>query len=137
MPIRPENKARYPADWQQIRMRILARAGNCCERCRVANHAWGYREGETFHRVSKPAIIEAVRSGREWVKPPIQWGPHKIIEIVLTIAHLNHVVKDCSDDNLQALCQRCHLAHDHVHHQQTAYRTRRVGRAAADLFEEL
>jgi hypothetical protein len=31
MPIKPENVYRYPADWQQIRERILERAGNCCE----------------------------------------------------------------------------------------------------------
>ena len=26
MPIRPENKERYPADWKEIRRRIMARA---------------------------------------------------------------------------------------------------------------
>lgn len=33
MPIKPENKARYPADWKAIRARILERAG---DRCRLA-----------------------------------------------------------------------------------------------------
>lgn len=31
MPIRAENRARYPADWQDIRAAILKRAGNVCE----------------------------------------------------------------------------------------------------------
>ena len=31
MPIKPENKARYPKDWKQVRARILVRAGNRCE----------------------------------------------------------------------------------------------------------
>lgn len=134
MPIRPENLKRYPADWQLIRARILARARHMCEQCGVANYAWGWRENGEFHRVSKPAVIEAVRHGREWVKPPIQLGNHKIIEIVLTIAHLDHVVENCRDDNLLALCQRCHLVHDAEHHARTRYRTRREGLALADLF---
>ncbi len=31
MPIRPENRARYPKDWKDVRARILERAGNRCE----------------------------------------------------------------------------------------------------------
>jgi hypothetical protein len=33
MPIRPEMKGRYPANWQAIRQRILARARAHCEQC--------------------------------------------------------------------------------------------------------
>lgn len=39
MPIRPENKARYPKDWKQISLRIRARAGNKCEDCGVENYS--------------------------------------------------------------------------------------------------
>lgn len=41
MPIKPENKARYPRDWKQIRERILMRAGNKCEwpDCGVPNYS--------------------------------------------------------------------------------------------------
>jgi len=39
MPIKPENKGRYPADWKRIRTAILERAGNCCEQCKVENGA--------------------------------------------------------------------------------------------------
>ena len=31
MPIRPENRARYPDNWPAIRAAILARAGGACE----------------------------------------------------------------------------------------------------------
>lgn len=31
MPIKPENKARYPKNWKEIRARILARAKHVCE----------------------------------------------------------------------------------------------------------
>lgn len=142
MPIRPENLHRYPKDWPQIRQRILDRARNCCEGspdfpdCRVPNYAWGYWRDGTFHRVNKAAVIESVRSGREWVKPPIDWDGKRIIEVVLTIAHLDHVPEHCDDANLRAWCQRCHLHYDRHHHAQTRYRTRREGWAVADLFGE-
>jgi 5-methylcytosine-specific restriction endonuclease McrA len=37
MPIRPENKARYPKDWPAISRAIRARAGNRCEWCAATN----------------------------------------------------------------------------------------------------
>jgi hypothetical protein len=140
MPIRPENLHRYPKDWPQIRQRILERARHCCEGspafsdCRVANYAWGYWVDGSFQRVNKQAVIDAVRVGREWVKPPVQFGEHRIIEIVLTIGHLDHVPEHCDPANLRAWCQRCHLQYDARHHAQTRYRTRREGRAAEDMF---
>jgi glyoxylase-like metal-dependent hydrolase (beta-lactamase superfamily II) len=58
----------------------------------------------------------------------------KVTYIVLTIAHLDHTPENCADDNLKALCQRCHLAYDHDHHQQNAAQTRRKGKAIRELF---
>ena len=31
MPIRPENRGRYPGDWKAIVERIRCRSGDCCE----------------------------------------------------------------------------------------------------------
>lgn len=107
MPIRPENRRRYPPDWQAISTRIRARANNRCEGspdfpdCRATN---GEPHPETGSRV------------------------------VLTVAHLDHTPEHCGDDNLKAMCQRCHLHYDRHHHAQTRYRTRRDGLATADLF---
>lgn len=39
MPIRPENKARYPKDWPAISRAIRDRAGNKCEDCGVENYS--------------------------------------------------------------------------------------------------
>lgn len=33
MPIKPENKKRYPSDWNKIAMEIKEEAGWCCECC--------------------------------------------------------------------------------------------------------
>jgi hypothetical protein len=88
MPIRPENRSRYPADWKQIRARILARAGNRGERspqypdCRAEN--------------GQPHPVTGSR-------------------VVLTIAHLDHIPENCDPANLRAWCQRCHNTYDNAH----------------------
>lgn len=90
MPIKPENKSRYPKNWKEIRERILKRANNRCEFCGVENHTYRYNP-----KTGKDAYI------------------------VLTIAHLDHTPENCSDDNLKALCQRCHNQYDAEHRKQT------------------
>jgi hypothetical protein len=39
-------------------------------------------------------------------------GKQTAIKVILTIAHLNHDIKDNDYSNLRALCQRCHNRHD-------------------------
>ena len=83
MPIKPENKARYPKNWKQIRQQILQRANNRCEICGVENHSEYIRK----------------RDG-------------KIIKHVLTIAHISEEIEDCRPENLLALCCFCHNGMD-------------------------
>lgn len=150
MPIKPENAHRYPADWEQIRARILARARNRCENCDIPNHELG---GRTRRGLWLPAFPLGEKMTRlEWPQPgTIAFCGHvvgdidgkrcyvgedlRIIRIVLTIAHLDHTPEHCDDDNLRAWCQRCHLAYDQQHHLQTAYANRRKGLALHDLFD--
>jgi hypothetical protein len=33
-------------------------------------------------------------------------------KVILTVVHLNHRPEDCREENLKALCQRCHLRYD-------------------------
>lgn len=115
MPISPENKTRYPANWKEIRARILKRAGDRCEGspaypdCRAIN---GFE------------IRGAEFSGN---------GYRRVV--VLTIAHLDHTPENCADDNLRAWCQRCHLTYDARHHARNAAATRRKRKAIGDLFD--
>lgn len=131
MPIKPENRALYPANWPEIRERIRVRSGNCCERCGVANGAVGYRNDDgSFVMLGRSpeeagTAIEAAHC-----------DGHKIIRIVLTVAHLDDPdPANCADTNLGHLCQRCHNIHDAPMRAQHARETRRSGRAIADLFE--
>ena len=54
------------------------------------------------------------------------YKPHPITgsKVVLTVAHLNHIQMDVRDENLKALCQRCHLRYDIEHHKKNAATTR-------------
>lgn len=114
MPIKPENKAKYPPDWKAISDRIrFERAGGRCE-CVGQCYAVGYFADRCPRRHG-----DLLESGRP---------------CVLTVAHLNHDPADCRDDNLRAMCQACHLRYDAAHHAETAAATRRAGRAIADLF---
>lgn len=38
MPIKPENRDRYPKNWDAIRQKVLERANNRCEWCGAENH---------------------------------------------------------------------------------------------------
>lgn len=39
--------------------------------------------------------------------------------VYLTVAHLDHTPENCTETNLKAMCQACHLGYDNEHHTQT------------------
>jgi hypothetical protein len=136
MPIRAENLARYPANWKQISQDIRARANFRCEECNIPNHEWGFRDRDgTWNAVPRGPLIKAY--GRD-AKPPFHIRTHegrdiKIIEIVLTVAHLDHVPEHVDPSNLRALCQRCHLRMDVDHHRATRARSLRAEMLTDDM----
>lgn len=144
MPIKPENRHRYPADWHAIRERILARAGHRCEHpgCLARQYSIGiwHRPDGGAHQWAEQYEPPATYAEARTIAAEAWWevqhlGGDKLTIIVLTIAHLDHQPENCDEDNLRALCQRHHLAHDHAHHQANAAATRRAGKAIGDLFE--
>ena len=90
MPIKPENKSRYPKNWKEIRARILERANNRCEFCGVENHTYRYNP----------------KTG-------------KYAYIVLTIAHLDHIPENCSDENLSMIVEYAKLDISSSEHNKT------------------
>ncbi|WP_194720779.1 hypothetical protein [Noviherbaspirillum malthae] len=139
MPIKPENKHRHPENWKQIRAAILERAGNCCEACRVPNRARitrGAGENVGTFMDMDGYVFDAdngAQLGR--VRHADYEGTGKWIDVVLTIAHLDHIPENCDPTNLRAWCQRCHLRHDAQHHAENARQTRRNRLMNRDLFE--
>lgn len=100
-PIRPENRHRYPADWKEIRKRILYRAEMRCE-----------------------MYDEAGRCSAEHGKVHPLTGSI----VVLTVMHLDHIPENCSEENLRAACQKCHNTYDMP--TRVANRRKRLAREA-------
>lgn len=147
MPIRDEMRARYPANWPEIRARILERASHRCERCGLPNYAVGYRdERGRFQPNGGNGPCDASGQGRTWpsLDPLTHAEARQFVEeynccedgrdelgyrwfaVVLTVAHVeNRAPEDCREENLQALCQQCHLRLDAREHAETAAETRR------------
>lgn len=107
MPISPENQARYPANWREISTRIKQRASMKCESMP------GQPPCGAAHGARHP-ITGAV--------------------VVLTVAHIDHQPENCADENLRAVCQRCHNRYDQKHRQRNAAGTRRAKKQNGELF---
>lgn len=58
MPVKPENKARYPADWGAIAEAVKAEAGWRCEQCGVGP----WRSDLAGHGCRAPGVPAAFRS---------------------------------------------------------------------------
>lgn len=115
MPIRPENKHRYGADWPEFSRSIrFERAGGRCE-CE-GECGRGTHEGRCPNVHGKTA-----------------YGSKSTV--VLTVAHLDHTPETRDEKKVKAMCQGCHLHYDRDHHKQTAYATRKARANTSDLFE--
>lgn len=104
MPISPEDRSRYPDNWQEISrgIRVFRARGRC--------ECWGdcgvNHDGRCPERDGEIAT----------------WNTDREIPVVLTVAHLDHQPENNRSKNLRAMCQRCHLAHDQDHHRATRAR---------------
>lgn len=107
MPIRPENKARYPKNWREIVAHIRERSGGRCE-----------------------FIVDGFRC------KAVHLSLHPITGalVVLTVAHLNHTPEDCRDENLLHACQRCHNRYDAKTRTAGKRERARAAKASSDLF---
>lgn len=129
MPIKPENKSKYPDNWKEIRERIRERAGNKCEWCGVANHAIGYRERDGSFRnltaIEWDMIHSRIKYGGSNLTESIKhFG---FVKIVCTVAHLDHDPTNNDPGNLAFLCQKCHNNYDRKHRNQTIRESKLTG----------
>lgn len=136
MPIRPEQRSLYPANWRDISRHIrFERADGKCQACKrphgleikcLPDGRWfdpdmrSWRSGHG-HRARWPDLFEASEA-RSWT-------------VYLAAAHLDHEPSHCGARNLRAFCQRCHLAYDQPYHLARRRITYRSRWAMGDLFE--
>ena len=94
MPIKPENRGRYPANWRAISERIrFDRAGGRCE-CRGECGLDHSGEGDAGDRCP-------CRHG--------ETNPRTGATVVLTTAHRpGREPEQCEDEDLLGACQQCH-----------------------------
>jgi hypothetical protein len=113
MPIRPENRSKYPKDWKEISHRIrFVRAGGRCEWFDV----WADERCPAIHGEPHPATGS---------------------KVVLTTMHLDHDPTNCDEKNLLAACQLHHNLWDAEHRNQTriATRLRPIHELTGELFD--
>ncbi len=112
----PIDYRQYAPNWKEISKRIRERDGNRCLFCGVKNHHWIHR-----HKVTDEWVYHLDLQELSWEQ---QCAYNDYVLVVLTVAHLDHDVSNNSDNNLAALCQKCHLNYDHEHHMANAKNTR-------------
>lgn len=144
MPIRPENRDRYPSDWPAVSQAIRERAGHVCEACGAPDKGMIRRglsaEDVPVWRLASWSAYENGRSAVDGSEVPdtgedtVGWS--NPVRVVLTVAHLDHRPENCDPANLRAWCQRCHNAYD-APARRAGIRARAfAARAAGDLFRE-
>lgn len=110
MPIRTENRARYPAEWKALSLSIRRdRAAWRCEQIASDGTRCAAMHGE----------------------------PHPTTgsRVVLTVAHLDHQPENNAPDNLRAMCQRCHNLYDLPMRRAGIRERARAALATPDLME--
>lgn len=114
MPIRPENKTRYPKDWPAISKKVREEAGNRCETCKAPNGEVVIRGAGQWDGTYMVETGEVFDHGTGEFKGYARGSEYygRAVKIVLTVAHLDHQPENCAPENLKALCQRCHLRLD-------------------------
>jgi 5-methylcytosine-specific restriction endonuclease McrA len=140
MPIKPENKHRYPANWKFIRAEILARAGYRCEKCKAPHGkliARGVDRDANTYMTEAAEVFDADTGAFIGRCRFSDFNVGKMVGIVLTIAHLDHTPENNDPENLRAWCQRCHLRYDAQHHAVNARETRRKRKNNLELFDEV
>jgi hypothetical protein len=91
--------------------------------------------GADWKAISQRIRFERAQGRCEWCDAE-HGKPHPTTGsiVVLTTAHIDQNPANSVDDNLAALCQRCHLRHDRPFHIINRRLTIRRRYALADLF---
>ena len=129
MPIRLENKDRYPPSWREISLRIRDQRAKW--RCECTGQCGLDHEAETEDFDCDYLVKPLNRCQAD------KWLPHPVTNatVILTVAHLDHRPENCEDANLVAMCQRCHNRYDAPERRRGIEARARARRAIGDLFD--
>lgn len=131
----PIDYKEYPVNWPEIRERILKRASHKCEECGLPNYSVIKRTLNGKFRficgVEWDMVHSRIKYSRSNMTESLKY--HGFTKIILTIAHLDHDIENNADENLKALCQKCHLTHDRHRHKITRLYGRRKNQLALEI----
>jgi 5-methylcytosine-specific restriction endonuclease McrA len=99
----PIDKRLYPKNWNEISLAVKEAAGWRCAFCGTPHRAI------RLNRYDKPYLV------------------------ILTTAHLDNNPQNNLDENLKALCQRCHLKYDRESHTRNLKRNLRRKKLVAQI----
>lgn len=107
MPIRPDQRHRYPKNWPEISLAKRIRSNWKCE--------------------GSPAYPDCRAENRK---------PHPVTGslVVLTVGHLDHRPEHCAAENLRCWCQRCHNTYDAPHRKATRAHTAHEAAQTLEMF---
>ncbi len=119
MPIKTENKSKYPENWAELRASVMERAGARCEVCGIPNYAIVEKKTRRIilrHEVMATGVHtpEKLTGAQQYLLQRLHWS-----RIVLTIAHLDHDPTNNDLSNLKAMCQLDHNRYDRQHRDET------------------
>ncbi len=113
MPIKPEKKKLYAANWKEIVAVVRKRSNDQCELCGAGNQF---------------IIVRDKQFPANWLYQAKDMEPidyyRQPIRVVLTVAHINQDPTDNRMVNLLHLCQRCHNRIDLPYRMDNAAKTR-------------
>ncbi len=102
-----KNRDKYPPHWEDtIRPLILLRDKYTCQKCGVRHRkCYVFQKDGTRFEIPEDEISE--------------WRAYgdKAYKVHLQVAHLDQNPSNNDDDNLKAMCPKCHLAFDRAYNK--------------------
>jgi ribosomal protein S15P/S13E len=140
------DRSLYPENWDEIAMAAKERAGWRCESCGLENGAMIKRNSldpSEFQIWDEDFGLWRAADGRELSDHEV-WHRAQTIVIVMTTHHVGVPLPDGTPgdpankmdnrpENLQCLCQRCHLVADLKGHMEASKKTRHLKKELARL----
>lgn len=99
MPIKRENKAKYPKNWDEIAERVKQKAFGRCELCGTY----------TYSTPEEHLTEDELNKIGDDIGTSCCSDKRKNAKYILTVHHKDRDPTNNSDDNLIALCAPCHL----------------------------
>jgi hypothetical protein len=114
---------RYREDWEDFSHTLKCAAKWNCQRCGKVCRP----KGESVKGFANRAFQPGSEVWRDAITNPQKF--------CLTVAHLDQNTRNDTDENLMALCTKCHLAHDRPHISSNTYDKRgREGQLILELW---